>query len=55
MAAPPPSVLMVTSRIERSMIFCSSAFEVNSPRVKAPIEASDRFWPTLMVCTSPSR
>ena len=40
--APPPSVLMWTLRIERSMISCSREREVKTPRVNSPIEASER-------------
>ena len=53
--APPPAVLMWTSRMARSIKPPSRARDVNRPRVKAPILASDRFCPTVIVCTSPSR
>ena len=53
--APPPSVLMWTSLIDRSISSCSRLREVNRPLVKAPMLASDRFWPTVIVCTRPSR
>ena len=55
MGAPPPEVFTVTLRMLSSTNRRSARLLVNSPRVKLRIEASDRFWPTLMVWTSPSR
>ena len=55
MGAPPPDVLTVTRRMLSSIRSRSARLLVNSPRVNRAIEASDRFWPTLMVWTRPSR
>ena len=53
--APPPSVLMWTSRIDAVDQLPLALARGEEALVKAPMLASDRFWPTVIVCTSPSR
>ena len=55
MAAAGPEVLTVTARIDSSTTLRSAGRDRSRPLTKAAMEASDRFCPTDIVCTRPSR
>ncbi len=54
-AAPPPAVLMRTLRIASPTTARSRGRDSTSRRASAAMPGSDRFSPTDIVCTSPSR